>query len=290
MAVSYRDLIHGPQGQGNLLNRAPMVEAAPGVPIYGNLQGIDQYRGVTSDLAKLLEGDPDSYIYESGNSFMGSLGPTGEGGGAGYDIYGNWKSSLTPSHGEVTPEGQYWTQAQAALAQLNILRGQVADIQQQQAEAAQHGTGNALIQLYDQDGRPQEIVQEGQPLPPNRYKSPAESALARNEGYLMDTLKASPASVLERIYNTPAFQLAYGSGAADAAKNGQLVDPLVLFKGSANARLFRELYGESALQDPNNQNFQTSPGYQFRLNEGLKNVRQQAASQGLLNSGNTLKQ
>lgn len=45
----------------------------------------------------------------------------------------------------------------------------------------------------------------------------------------------------------------------------------------------------SLLEGPNPANFRTDPGYQFRLNEGIKAVEGGAAARGLLQSGGTLK-
>lgn len=71
---------------------------------------------------------------------------------------------------------------------------------------------------------------------------------------------ANSTSVLQKFLNTPEYKLLFGNGAAADANASPL------------------------------QRFQADPGYQFMLDEGVKNIDRSAAAKGMLLSGNQLQE
>lgn len=69
-------------------------------------------------------------------------------------------------------------------------------------------------------------------------------------------VKAKPGTVLDRVFNLPSYQLAFGT-------NANQINPLA--------------------------RFQADPGYQFQQTEGLRQLAQQASAQGLLGSSSMLR-
>lgn len=81
--------------------------------------------------------------------------------------------------------------------------------------------------------------------------------------------------------------------ARDARKDASRDANRRLDETKAAAQPFMDfgLQGLEALSDPNamRESFETSPGYQFRMNEGLNAVNTNKAVQGLLRSGSSIK-